>query len=68
MSAEASSENEPRARAWFLIAQFDLAVHTRLASYDTDQIFPGYVRELLDPRAKYRETRLKGMSLSTAEC
>jgi hypothetical protein len=62
MSAEASSENEPRARAWFLIARFDLAVHTRLENYDTDQI-PEYVRELLDPREKYRETRLKGLSI-----
>ncbi len=30
ISAWASSENEPRARARFLLAQFDLAVHTRL--------------------------------------
>ena len=65
MSAGASSESEPRARAWFLIARFDLAEHPRLADADNDRIFPEYVRELLDKREKYRETRLKGLSLFT---
>ena len=65
MSAGAASESEPRARAWILIARFDLAVHTRLLDSDKDRIFPEYVRELLDPREKYRETRLKGLSLFT---
>ena len=42
MSAGASSESEPRARAWFLIARFDLAEHTRLVDSDKDRIFPEY--------------------------
>lgn len=65
MSAGASSESEPRASAWFLIARFALAEHPRLVDSDKDRIFPEYVRELLDKREKYRETRLKGLSLFT---
>ena len=65
MRAGSSSAEEPRARAWFLFAQFDVAVHTRLANPDTDQIFPEYVRELLDARKTYRDTRLKGLDLFT---
>ena len=64
-AAGASSESEPRARAWFLIARFDLAEHTRLIDSDKDRIFPEYVRELLDTREKYREKPLKGLSLFT---
>ena len=40
-------------------------MHTRLASPDTDQIFPEYVRELLDARKTYWDTRLKGLHLFT---
>ena len=65
MSAGSSLAEEQQARAWFLLAQFDVAVHTRLANSATDQIFPEYVRELLDARKKYRETRLKGLVLFT---
>ena len=65
MSAGSSLAEEQQARAWFLLAQFDVAVHTRLANSATDQIFPEYVRELLDARKTYRETRLKGLVLLT---
>ena len=63
MSAGSSLPEEQQARAWFLLAQFDVAVHTRLANSATDQIFPEYVRELLDARKKYQEARLKGLVL-----
>ncbi len=49
MRAGASSEIDPRARAWFLIARFDLAVHTQLEDSDSDQIFPEYALEPFDP-------------------
>ena len=65
MSAGTSSESEPRARAWFLIARFALAEHPRLVDSDKDRILPEYVRELLDKREKDRKTRLKGLSLFT---
>ena len=65
MSTGSSSANEPRARAWFLFARFDLAVHTRLVDSDTNKIFPEYVRELLDARTKYRDSRVKGLNLFT---
>jgi hypothetical protein len=65
MSGGSSLAEEQQARAWFLLAQFDVAVHTRLANSATDQIFPEYVRELLDARKTYRAARLKGLVLFT---
>ena len=65
MSTGSSSANEPRARAWFLFARFDLAVHKQLVDSDTNKIFPEYIRALLDARTKYRESRLQGLNLLT---
>ena len=59
--ASSSSANEPRARAWIFNAQFDVAEHTRFANSDTDQIFPEYIRELIDSRVSYLNSNLKGM-------
>ena len=60
--ADSTSSQTPRARAWFLYAQFDVAVHKRLANSNTDQIFPEYIRELIDSRRSYLDSRLKGMN------
>ena len=60
--ADSTSFQPPRARAWFLIAQFDVAVHMRFANSNTDQIFPEYIRELIDSRRSYLDSRLKGMN------
>ena len=60
--ASSSSEQIPHARAWFLYAEFDVAVHSRLANSDTNQIFPEYIRELIDSRLSYLDSRLKGMN------
>ena len=65
MSAISSSAKEPRARAWILYAQFDVALHPgfKLANPDTDQIFPEYLREFFNTRASYLNTRLKSVQL-----
>jgi hypothetical protein len=57
------SAKEPPACAWLLHAQFNVAVHKRLANPDTDQIFPEYIREFFDARASYFKKHLKGMHL-----
>ena len=54
-----SSVTDARARAWFLVAEFDVAEHTRLTNSDTDQLFPEYVREVFSAREKYLDARIK---------
>ena len=59
---ESDALSDARARAWFLCAEFDVAVHTRLANFNTNQIFPEYIRELIDSRLSYLNSRLKGIN------
>ncbi len=56
---------DPQARAWFLVAQFHVSEHVHLVNFDTDQIFPEYVRELFAANEKYLDTRIKGLHLIT---
>ncbi len=65
MTASSSSAKEPHARAWLFCAQFDVEVHMRLASSDTDKIFPEYLREVDDTRKSYPDARLEGLDLLT---
>ena len=65
MRASSSSAADPLARAWPLVAEFDIAKHTRLTNPDTDQIFPEYVREVIAAREKYLDARIKGLHLIT---
>ena len=59
---ESDALSDARARAWFLYAEFDVTVHTRLANSNTNQIFPEYIRELIDSRLSYLNSRLKGIN------
>jgi hypothetical protein len=54
--------SDARARTWFLQAEFDVAVHTRLANSNTSQNFSEYIRELIDFRLSYLNSRLKGIN------
>ena len=60
MRSPSSSATDPQARAWFLTAEFDVAVHTRLTNSDTDQIFPDYVRHVFKAREKNFDSSIKG--------
>ena len=62
MRASSSSDQKPRARAWYLIAEFDVVVHPRLVNSETNQIFPEYIRGLIDSRVSYLNSNLKGMN------
>ncbi len=66
MRAASSPEQAPDARAWFLYAEFDVVEHPRLVDSDyesdTNQIFPEYIRKLIDSRVSYLDSRLQGMN------
>jgi hypothetical protein len=57
-----------RSRAWLLHAEFHVAGHSQIADIRTRQIFPDYVRRIIDTRASYFNQRMKALvllSLST---
>jgi hypothetical protein len=62
MRAASSPEQAPDARAWFLCEEFDVVEHARLVDSDTNQIFPEYIRKLIDSRISYLDSRLQGMN------
>jgi hypothetical protein len=60
-----SSEAMQHARAWVLIAHFDVAVHSLLVNIVTNQVFPKSIDKYFDDRASFLAKFMSGLDLVT---